>query len=146
MIESTSLPPHTTSNGRRIAAGILGVAALAFVARYTVGGALLAPVGIFVARLLTRRGNRRLSRPWSWFAAVVAVEIALLGVGAYAAMHAPPGTLSQIQHATDSAQRDTAGVDGTNCARLGGPRASSKRRPGRLQRLGTVVGGIIVSG
>ena len=149
MTGMTSPAIGRASDRRRIVAAVVGVAALAFAARFTVGGAVLAPVGIFVAWLVTRRGNRRLSRPWSWFAAVAAVEIALLGAGGYAAMHAPPGTLSQIQHATDSAQANAtppAWMERIAPGSTARARAQSGSVSGAFSVWALVVGGMIVSG
>lgn len=102
---SESAPPvGRRVEGKQIAAGILGILALGIAALVTVGGALLAPLGIIVAWLIVRRRNRRLSRGASWIAAVAATAVALVALTTVLWTQLPADTLSQMQRAADSAQ------------------------------------------
>jgi Flp pilus assembly protein TadB len=87
----------------RVAALIAGVGVFLIASLVTVGTVLAAPLGVFLIRRHQRRRSRRFD-PWEmWFGAVTAVTIALVFVGFALATRIPPGTLSQIQRAADSA-------------------------------------------
>jgi hypothetical protein len=90
----------------RLVSGLGGVLILAGGAMLTVGTALAAPGGIFVAGGLARRKRQQLSPIASWVGASAASSIALvimLGIGA---MLLPPGTLGQIESATAAARAE----------------------------------------
>jgi hypothetical protein len=75
-------------------------------AMLTLGTALAAPCGVFVASRLARRKGQPLSPIASWIGASAASSIALvimLGIGA---MLLPPGTLGQIESATAAARAE----------------------------------------
>ena len=104
--DSSPPPPARArrSVSRQVLAGLCGTILLAVVAVFTLGGAVVAVVGIGVAALVARRRSRTLSRGMSWLAAGVAVQVTLLAFAGYAALKAPAGTLATMQHAMDSAQ------------------------------------------
>jgi MFS family permease len=106
-LESSEAPPVPAPrrpDARRIVAGVAGVAALVVAAVFTLGGALVAAIGIAVAAAIARRRGRRLSGASSWIAAVAAVAVVLIGVSGFTAARVPAGTLGQIRHAMDSSQ------------------------------------------
>ena len=81
----------------RVLSGIAGVVVLLVSALFTLGAALAAPVGIYVARRRARRKNRPLTRGASWFNAVVASTVAVaLGLLVLAAFM-PRNTWQGIQ-------------------------------------------------
>ena len=96
--------PSRPFSARQIVAGVAGTLALAIVARYTFGGALIASLGMAIASLIVRRQGRRLTRVSSWVGAVAAVEIALIGIVIFGATRLPDGSFQQIKHAVDSSQ------------------------------------------
>jgi hypothetical protein len=94
----------TTDPGKRIAAGIVGTIALGVVARYTLGGVLIAPIGMAIAWWVARRTGRQLSRTASWFAAIAATGVVLLALVGFAVTRMPAGSLAKIEKAADSSQ------------------------------------------
>jgi hypothetical protein len=92
------------SSGSRVLLGVAGVITLAGGAIVTAGGVFLAALGIWIAWLIARRQGKRLSRGMSWVAAVAAVELVLIAGVGWMAKKAPPGTMAQLRHTTDSAQ------------------------------------------
>lgn len=100
----SATPDSTGRNGKRLIAGIIGTIALGFLARYTFGVALIAPLGIAIAWWFARRAGRRLSGTASWVAAVTASLVAILAAAGFASTQLPPGFMSKVQQATDSAE------------------------------------------
>ena len=96
--------PARPRSSRQILAGVCGAIVLVVAAVFTLGGAVLAVMGIGLAALIARQRSRPLSRAMSWLAAGVAVQITLLALAGYAAVKAPAGTLATIQHTMDSTQ------------------------------------------
>jgi hypothetical protein len=93
-----------SSQGKQIVAGVVGTFGLALSARYTFGVALVASLGLAVASVTVRRRGRSLTRVSSWVGAVVAVEVALIGIVAFGATRLPAGSFQQIKHTMDSSQ------------------------------------------
>jgi hypothetical protein len=102
--EAAPVPAPRRPDARRIVAGVTGVAALLLAAAFTLGGALVAAIGVAVAAVIARRRGRHLSGASSWIAAVAAVMVVLIGVSGFSAASAPAGTLRQIRHTMDSSQ------------------------------------------
>jgi hypothetical protein len=102
--EAPPLPSVRRSNAKRIVAGVAGGVALLLAASFTLGGALVAAIGIAVTAAIARRRGRRLSGASSWIAAVAAVAVVLIGALGFTAARVPAGTLGQIRHAMDSSQ------------------------------------------
>jgi hypothetical protein len=99
-----AIPTVRRNTAKRVVAGLAGAAALVLAASFTFGGALVAAAGVAVGSAISRGRGRRLSRGVSWVAAVVAVEVALIGFLGFAALRAPSHTFSDIKHAMDSSQ------------------------------------------
>jgi hypothetical protein len=105
MIDKTErVQAPRTSKGVRALPAAAGVLTLVVGAIFTLGGALLAALGVWIAWLIARRRGKTLSLGMSWIAAVAPVALLLVAFGAWMATKAPPGTMARIQHATDSAQ------------------------------------------
>ena len=140
------------SKERRVAVGVAGLCLLALAGFLTLGTALIAPVGIYVARLLARRDNEELTRSRSWLGAVLAANALMLIVGIVALTRAPGGVLTSIEHSADSAavasrtqappewvERIAPGT--TARARAGG--GASKGLTKAFLLWATIVGGVI---
>ena len=100
-------PPPTaprSRTSRQIVAGVCGTILLIVAAVVTLGGAVIAVIGIAVAALIARQRSRTLSRPVSWLAAGLSVQLALLAVTGYGVLKAPAGMMTTIQHAMDSSK------------------------------------------
>jgi hypothetical protein len=130
--------------GSRVIAAVAGTVALGVAARYTWGGALLAPIGMAAAWAFLRRGGGRMSRGVSWFAAAIGVEIALLALIAFVAGSAPAGTLDKIQHAADSATANPAPPPAW-IERIA-PGATARAANRRVQFSGTASTGLMIIG
>lgn len=93
-----------TSKGVRALPAVAGVLTLVVGAIFTLGGALLAALGVWIAWLIARGRGKTLSLGMSWIAAVAPVALVLVAFGGWMVTKAPPGTMARIEHATDSAQ------------------------------------------
>lgn len=90
----------------RLVSGLGGVLILAGGAMLTLGTALAAPCGVFVARRLARRKGHQLSPIASWVGASAASSIALTIIMGIGAMLLPPGTLGQIESESAAARAE----------------------------------------
>jgi len=89
---------------KRIVAGVAGVVALLLTAIFTLGGALVAAIGMGVGATIARKRGKSLTRTTSWIAAVVAVAIVLLGVLGFSVTRVGGNGLKEFRQAMDSAQ------------------------------------------
>ncbi len=94
-------PMAATTN--RVALGIIGLGLLALVSLFTLGMALLTPVGMYVADRVARRDGHRLTRGMSWFGAVLAANLGIMIFGGVALTRLPGGVTGSLQHLADSA-------------------------------------------
>jgi hypothetical protein len=99
---SPTAPRSRTS--RQIVAGVCGTILLIVAGVVTLGGAVIAIIGIAVAALIARQRSRTLSRPVSWLAAGLSVQLVLIAATGYTALKAPTGMMTSIQHAMDSSK------------------------------------------
>lgn len=107
-----SSPVDLNSQGRdqpaqwfvRALSAVGGLLVLLVAALFTLGAALLAPVGMFGARMLARRRERAPTWIASWFGACIASSIALVVALVVLISLMPPDTLRQVQAAVDSAR------------------------------------------
>jgi hypothetical protein len=88
---------------KRVVAACLGTAALATAAFFTAGGALLAPLGMTISRVIVHRRQRTPTLKTSWLGAVAAVGAVVLIVGGFAIARTPAGTFDRVLHTVDSA-------------------------------------------
>jgi len=107
--ESTVAPPVMPASrpvdATRIVVGIAGAVALLLAATVTVGGALVAAIGVGVAAAIARKRGKRLTRTASWISAVAAVGIILLGFfGVTAARVDRQAVNKEFRQAMDSAR------------------------------------------
>ncbi len=102
--EALPVPAPRRADGRRIVAGVAGVAALLLAALFTFGGALVAAIGIGVGSAIARERGRRLTRASSWVAAVTAVGIVLIGFFGFEAARMDAGAVRQFRQTMDSSE------------------------------------------
>ena len=97
------LQPERAGAVFRVAAALVGLAALLATSLVTAGGAFVGVVGMTVAYAIAKRRGRPLTRGASWIGAVAASGLAILVVAALTFSLLPPGTLTTIQRGYDSA-------------------------------------------
>ena len=93
---------HTASLGMRILMAVVGVTTLGIAAIVTVGGALLAPLGMAVARAIVRRRHNAPTFTSSWLGAVGAAILGVMIGAGILTSRAPAGTFAAIQRSADS--------------------------------------------
>jgi hypothetical protein len=98
----STAPRRRTS--RQVVAGVCGTILLIVAGVITLGGAVIAVIGIVVAALIARKRSRTLSKPLSWLAAGLSVQLVLLAISGYGMLKAPGGMMTTIQHAMDSSR------------------------------------------
>jgi hypothetical protein len=91
----------------RIAAGLLGAAALVITAIFTGGGTVAAFLGVVVAAIIARKRRRGLTRRASWLGAVIGSGVAMAVVAAVIFGRLPRGSYAQIQRSADSASANS---------------------------------------
>jgi hypothetical protein len=97
------IPAARRRDAKRIVVGIAGCLALLLVSTLTLGGALVAAIGMGVGSMIARKRGKRLTRTASWVSAVAAVVIVLLGlVGFTAARLDRQAVNKEFRHAMDS--------------------------------------------
>jgi hypothetical protein len=97
-------PRHAPSAALRLLGGVGGVLVLLLGALFTLGTALVAPLGMLAARILARRKGRPTTRTASWIGACVASSAVIL-VGALTLyLSTSPETIQGLEAAQDSAQ------------------------------------------
>jgi hypothetical protein len=96
-------PPSRAGGLARIALGVCGLAALAGTSVITMGGALVAVIGVLVAGVVAVRRGRTLGRRASWVAAVAAVGVALLVVAGFTVATSSARHRAQFMRTLDSA-------------------------------------------
>lgn len=89
----------------RVGAGVLGGCVFVVSAIITVGTALAAPIGVFVARTIARRRGRAVTRWTTWIGATVASCVAVAALVTTFVVRAPTGTLQTLR---DVQRADTA--------------------------------------
>jgi hypothetical protein len=94
--------PTSGSRGTRLLAAVTGTLALAFFALFTLGGALVAALGMLLAGIIARRRNRPFTRGAGWVGAVLAASVAMAAYTAFAFVRTPPATRARIRHTMDS--------------------------------------------
>jgi hypothetical protein len=87
----------------RVAALFGGLAILIGITIVSVGVAVCAPIGVWIAARFQRSRGRRFDAWGSWLSAVGAVTIALALIAAVVGTQLPPGTLDRVRHTADSA-------------------------------------------
>jgi hypothetical protein len=92
----------------RIAAFVAGLAILIGAAIVSIGAALCAPIGVWLFTRFQRSRGRRFDAFGSWMSAAGAVAIGLILVACVIATQVPPGTMSRIRQASDSASAQAA--------------------------------------
>src|SRR5262245_2562392 len=92
----------------RVAALIAGLVILLGAAAISVGLALCAPLGVWVAHRFRRARGQSLGAWTSWFGAVGATVVGLLLVAGILASRVPGANWSSIRHAADSASAEAA--------------------------------------
>lgn len=97
---------HPPGAGLRILSGLGGVVVLIVSAVFTLGSALVAPVGMVGARILARRQGRPTTRVASWLGACIASGTVVLVGSLVVYFSMPPDTLTRIEAAADSARTD----------------------------------------
>jgi len=106
MTEHSEIAPEPTRartwNLLRVLAAIAGVAMLVTVSVFSLGLALLAPLGIVVARAIARREKTPLTLFTSWLGAAFAVCAALIVVALVVFALLPGDTVASIIRTTDS--------------------------------------------
>jgi len=95
--------PLRSSNARRAIAAIAGAALLVAAAVFTLGLALLAPLGMLGARYVARRQTSALTLGTSWLGASLFAALAVAVIGGVAFSQLSRRTLDTIKHSADSA-------------------------------------------
>jgi hypothetical protein len=93
---------RTASVGMRILMAGVGVITLGLATLITAGGALLAPLGMTVARAIVRRRHNVPTFTTSWLGAVGAAILGIMIVAGILTSRAPAGTLAAVQRSADS--------------------------------------------
>ncbi|HVT38826.1 MAG TPA: hypothetical protein VHE78_07270 [Gemmatimonadaceae bacterium] len=94
--------PTSGSRGRRFLATLAGTLALGFLALFTLGGALAAPLGMVLAGVIARRRHRPLTRGAGWIGAVLAASVGMAVYTGVAFVRTPPAVRARFQHTVDS--------------------------------------------
>jgi hypothetical protein len=94
--------PERASAVFRVAAALVGLAALLVTSLGTAGGAFVATVGMAAAYAIAKRKGRPLTLGASWIGAVTAAGLAIFTVASLTFYLLPPGTLTKIQRSYDS--------------------------------------------
>jgi hypothetical protein len=151
-LADTPIPAPTASIGRRVVAGVGGVAALAVAALFTVGGALAAPLGMVIAAAVARRRLRVLSGLGSWLAAVLAAAVFVVSLSTTVIARLPPGTLERIWRSADSAAAAAQSEPPPEWLQRVSPRvaAAAKQPPkrstaGRAVNLWAAIMGVVIA-
>jgi len=105
---STEAAPTITAarrfSAKRVVAGVAGVAALLLTATLTLGGALVAAIGMGIGAAIARERGKRFTRTSSWISAVVAVGVVLIGFFGLQAAKIDRNAVKQFQQAMDSSR------------------------------------------
>jgi len=128
-LADTRAPAPPASVGRRVVAGLGGVAALAVAALFTIGGALAAPVGMVIAAAVARRRARVLSGLGGWSAAVLAAAVFVVSISTIVVVRLPPGTLERVWRSADSAAAAAQSEPPPEWLQRVSPRAAAAARP-----------------
>jgi hypothetical protein len=96
---------------RRILAFLAGVAILALTALVSMGSVLVAPIGMWLSRIVQRARARSYTRVTSWIGAVIACAVVFLLVLGYGFTRLPDGYVDMVQRQTAARQRDTTAVE-----------------------------------
>ena len=128
-------------NLRRGLAGIAGAALLVGVSVVSLGLALLAPVGMIVARVIARREKTPLTFGTSWLGAAFGVCFALIIIALVMVARLPTGTIAKIGKTTDSLSAVSnkkpppAWIDRVS------PGATARARAGQTKQMATLTRG-----
>jgi hypothetical protein len=95
--------PMRSWNALRVIAAIAGVAVLVAASVFTLGLALLAPLGMLGARYVARRQKSAFTLGTSWLGASLFVALAMTIIGGVAVSQLPSRMFETIQHSADSA-------------------------------------------
>ncbi len=96
---------------RRILAFLAGVAILALTALVSMGSVLVAPIGMWLARIIQRARARSNTRVTSWVGAVVASAVVFLGVLGYGFSRLPDGYVAMVQQQSAERQKNPTTVE-----------------------------------
>ncbi|HEU4585584.1 MAG TPA: hypothetical protein VFR95_07525 [Gemmatimonadaceae bacterium] len=96
---------------RRILAFLAGVAILALTALVSMGSILVAPIGMWLARIIQRARARSHTRATGWLGAVVACALVFLIILGYGFTHLPEGYVDMVQQQTAERQKDPTTVE-----------------------------------
>ena len=107
--DSSEAPPVIPTVRRfvakRVVAGVAGAAALLLAGTFTLGGALVAAIGMGIGSAIARERGKRLTRTSSWVSAVAAVGVVLIGFFGVEAVRMDTGAVRQeFRHAMDSSR------------------------------------------
>jgi hypothetical protein len=96
---------------RRILAFLAGVVILALTALVSMGSVLVAPIGMWLSRIIQRARARSYTRATSWIGAVVACALVFLMALGYGFTRLPDGYVDMVQRQTAERQRDSTAVE-----------------------------------
>jgi hypothetical protein len=141
------LHSRPASVGARVLAGCVGLVTLGIATFITAGGALVAPIGMGLSRLVMRRQHRTPTFTSSWLGAVGAVCVGLLIGGGVLVARAPTGTFAAVQRSVDSSTAISREHPPEWLRRIAGPVPTTPQFGQRTNRAfaawGAVVGALL---
>ncbi len=96
---------------RRILALVAGAAILSLTALASMGSVLVAPIGMWLSRVIQRARARSYTRATSWVGAVVACALLFLGLLGYGFTRLPDGYVQLVQQQTTKRQQEPTTIE-----------------------------------
>lgn len=90
---------------------LAGAALLALTALVSMGSVLVAPIGMWLARVVQRARGRSNTRATSWMGAVLACALVFGGALTWAFVRLPDGFVEQVQQKTSERQREPTVIE-----------------------------------